>query len=65
MGLGLFIAKTLLERTGAEITFVNGRDAGDDQRLGAIVTVAWPRSAVSPAEETRREPLGRNRPIEA
>ena len=26
MGLGLFIAKTLLERTGAELTFANGAD---------------------------------------
>ena len=65
MGLGLFIAKTLLERTGAELTFVNGRDTGVDQRLGAIVMVAWPRNAISPTEVTRREPLGRNRPIEA
>jgi two-component system sensor histidine kinase RegB len=29
MGLGLFIAKTLLERTGAALTFVNGGPAGE------------------------------------
>lgn len=37
LGLGLFIAKTLLERTGAEIVFRN-RQGG-----GAQVSVAWPR----------------------
>jgi two-component system sensor histidine kinase RegB len=34
MGLGLFIAKTLLERTGARLRFANGE--------GAIVAVLWP-----------------------
>ena len=37
MGLGFFIAKTLLERTGAELTFGNAFDGG------ASVTMAWPR----------------------
>lgn len=41
LGLGLFIAKTLLERSGATLTFAN-RD-GDS---GAVVTVVWPRSAM-------------------
>ncbi len=46
MGLGLFIAKTLLERTGAEMTFANGSDpfmAPQDRpvRSGAIVEAAW------------------------
>ena len=36
MGLGLFIAKTLLERTGAEIDFLNDPDGG------ALVIVDWP-----------------------
>lgn len=40
MGLGFFIATTLLERTGADVDFRNVR-AG-----GAIVTVRWPRSAI-------------------
>ncbi|SES77378.1 ActS/PrrB/RegB family redox-sensitive histidine kinase [Paracoccus homiensis] len=35
MGLGLFIAKTLLERSGARLTFANGGP-------GAIVRVRWP-----------------------
>ena len=51
MGLGLFIAKTLLERTGAELTFANDRDAYQDNaaaidNLGAVVTVAWQRSKI-------------------
>ncbi|MGB1829708.1 MAG: sensor histidine kinase RegB, partial [Paracoccaceae bacterium] len=51
MGLGLFIAKTLLERTGAELTFANDRDAYQDNaaainNVGAVVTVAWQRSKI-------------------
>jgi two-component system sensor histidine kinase RegB len=51
MGLGLFIAKTLLERTGAELTFANGaepaaRGAARPERCGAIVEVVWPLSAL-------------------
>ncbi len=37
MGLGVFIAKTLLERTGADISFANGASGG------AIVAIHWPR----------------------
>jgi len=40
MGLGFFIAKTLLERTGAAVDFRNGR------RGGAVVAARWPRSAL-------------------
>jgi len=43
MGLGLFIAKTLLERAGADLTFANGADA---IRAGAVVEVSWPRAAL-------------------
>lgn len=39
MGLGTFIAKTLLERTGAKVNFSNRPEGG------ARVTVTWPRSA--------------------
>ena len=51
MGIGLFIAKTLLERSGAKITFANGSDAlskyGEhNRRIGAFVEVTWPRSAI-------------------
>jgi two-component system sensor histidine kinase RegB len=38
MGLGVFIAKTLLERTGATVTF--GNRAGTSG--GAVVSVRWP-----------------------
>jgi two-component system sensor histidine kinase RegB len=37
LGLGIFIAKTLLERTGAELRFSNNNDSG------AIVEVTWDR----------------------
>ena len=40
MGLGFFIAKTLLERTGALVTFQNGRPHG------AVVSARWPRSKI-------------------
>jgi two-component system sensor histidine kinase RegB len=67
MGLGLFIAKTLLERTGADVAFVNARDAKPpgEPWLGAIVLVSWPWEVISPEQNQGREPLGRNRPIEA
>ena len=47
MGLGLFIAKTLLERTGARLTFSNAADPflsplERPARSGAVVTVRWP-----------------------
>jgi two-component system sensor histidine kinase RegB len=40
MGLGFFISKTLLERTGALVTFQNGRPRG------AVVSARWPRSRI-------------------
>ncbi len=51
MGLGLFIAKTLLERTGAELAFANASDPFLTSRelpekRGAIVEVRWPREAL-------------------
>jgi two-component system sensor histidine kinase RegB len=39
MGLGIFIAKTLLERTGARLNFTNRREGG------ARIMVTWPRKA--------------------
>lgn len=66
MGLGLFIAKTLLERSGAEISFANGTDpfltrAEHPDRFGAIVEVRWPKSVIV-APET--DALGPNRPLD-
>ena len=51
MGLGLFIAKTLLERTGAKISFSNGdrNQTSAHSKLeasGAIVEIYWPRKKV-------------------
>jgi two-component system sensor histidine kinase RegB len=70
MGLGLFIAKTLLERSGAELAFANGSDpfspAPDaGERRGAIVEVVWPRSKVVAGTHPPGQPLGENRLIEA
>jgi len=52
MGLGFFIAKTLLERTGARLTFVN-RPAPES---GAIVSIRWPRRALEFAAPAELEP---------
>ncbi|MHA6642688.1 ActS/PrrB/RegB family redox-sensitive histidine kinase [Mesorhizobium sp. A623] len=50
LGLGLFIAKTLLERSGATLTFNNSNGPGE----GAVVSVGWPRASFlhSPSAET-------------
>ena len=40
LGLGLFIAKTLIERSGAQLVLANAR--GTTER-GAIVRIVWPR----------------------
>lgn len=50
MGLGLFIAKTLLERSGARLSFANGGP-------GAVVTVRWPLGRIL---ADPRAPLGDN-----
>ena len=42
LGLGFFIAKTLLERSGATVGLAN-RTGG---KSGAIVTVSWPRAVI-------------------
>lgn len=65
MGLGLFIAKTLLERSGAELSFANGFDPFSDQqstveRRGAIVDVVWPRDMVDAHSSEHRGPLPEN-----
>lgn len=39
LGLGLFIAKTLLERSGATLAFHNANERGK----GAVVEIDWPR----------------------
>ncbi len=65
MGLGLFIAKTLLERTGAELSFANGSDRKSHnpdmpRPSGAIVEVVWPRDTIAIAKSEQGEALGDN-----
>lgn len=45
MGLGFFIARTLLERTGGRVS-VGAGDGGRGQPKGARVAVRWPRPAL-------------------
>jgi two-component system sensor histidine kinase RegB len=45
MGLGFFIAKTLLERSGAAVEFRNARPGG------ALITARWSRSRIEAAED--------------
>ncbi len=66
MGLGLFIAKTLLERSGAELSFANGVDpqsgpGARPERCGAVVEVLWPRAAIVPESRSSGGALGENR----
>jgi two-component system sensor histidine kinase RegB len=44
MGLGFFISKTLLERSGALVTFQNSRPHG------AVVSARWPRARIEVGE---------------
>ena len=62
MGLGLFIAKTLLERSGAELSFTNG-PGPDAARSGALVVVKWPAQAIQVDQSQGRVQLGENSPI--
>ncbi len=68
MGLGLFIAKTLLERSGAELDFANGSDpyqtlCDNPERRGAIVQVSWPRNLVDAQTGDTPVPSGENQHI--
>ncbi len=68
MGLGLFIAKTLLERSGAELQFANGHDSyrsreNHEDRVGAIVEVAWDRRIIDARSGSNSIPVGENQPI--
>lgn len=65
MGLGLFIAKTLLERTGAELSFANAANPfltpeERPDRSGAIVEVVWPLARIAAA---KGKALGENQPV--
>ncbi len=75
MGLGLFIAKTLLERSGAELTFANAASDAlntdrkhhiiDSRIKGAIVNVRWERSKLEKDPDDVRGALGLNQNFEA
>jgi two-component system, sensor histidine kinase RegB len=52
LGLGVFIAKTLLARTGATVHFAN-RDKLSHRTKGALVRIGWPAGAL---EQLGREP---------
>ncbi|MEX0968831.1 MAG: ActS/PrrB/RegB family redox-sensitive histidine kinase [Paracoccaceae bacterium] len=74
MGLGLFIAKTLLERTGGRLTFANGStsraqraspslgsgSAALARPTGAIVEVVWPLERIAQPQGQAHKPLGAN-----
>ena len=67
MGLGLFIAKTLLERSGADLTFTNASDPflpPEDRpiRCGAAVEAVW---ALSDLAAPATGALGQNLRIES
>ena len=49
MGLGFFIARTLLERTGGRVSVGLG-DGGPGQPKGARVSVRWPRTRLAPSD---------------
>jgi two-component system sensor histidine kinase RegB len=48
LGLGLFIARSLLERSGAKLKFANAALPAS----GAVVTVEWPRAAYERGRRT-------------
>ena len=66
MGLGVFIAKTLLERSGASLSFSNNSDSldvKDFRNKGAIVEVHWPSPKIALKQSVVFGPLGENKPI--
>ncbi len=68
MGLGLFIAKTLLERSGARLSFRNAKDPflleeESGKKRGAMVEVIWPTNKIQLDHEAAKGPLGLNQKI--
>jgi two-component system sensor histidine kinase RegB len=65
MGLGLFIAKTLLERSGGEISFANSARLANatGKRRGAIAEVIWSREAIISSSSGETRALGENQPF--
>jgi two-component system sensor histidine kinase RegB len=52
LGLGLFIAKTLLERSGAIVSMSNA----EFPAVGARVAIAWPRDAFAATDAAAAHP---------
>ncbi|PVA10758.1 two-component sensor histidine kinase [Pelagivirga sediminicola] len=68
MGLGLFIAKTLLERSGADLSFANGTDSFQTdsarrERIGAVVEVVWSLGDLAQDGTVSTGGIGQNQPI--
>ena len=51
MGLGLFIANALLERSGAWLEIANA----PPRRTGAVATIVWPLAAFEHGRLARRQ----------
>ena len=64
MGLGLFIAKTLLQRTGATVSFSNSNSIKENNSKrvlkGAVVTVTWPKNLLQAIDYDANSPLPEN-----
>lgn len=61
LGLGLFIAKTLIERSGAQITLSNAAGPGNH---GAVVRISWARHIFERGAAPRHSPeLPRSAPL--
>ncbi|OUX44731.1 hypothetical protein CBE37_00805 [bacterium TMED277] len=63
MGLGLFISKILLERTGAEISYNNGRSISNKKKLslkGAQVEISWKRTKLEVSLESKEGLIKKN-----
>ena len=68
MGLGLFIAKTLLERSGADISFANGSDnlqieTSRTAPTGAVVELSWNREEIDAFSDQNQIPETQNQQI--
>ena len=65
MGLGLFIAKTLLKRSGAELSFANAGNFGlREGQKGALVEVTWPLARITSQDHQPGGALGKNTKFE-
>ncbi|MGJ8546159.1 MAG: sensor histidine kinase RegB [Sulfitobacter sp.] len=66
MGLGLFIAKTLLERSGATLEIANRAEAMNPRpgMSGVVIEVRWPRGKIEAQEDSGRAALGLNKHFE-